>query len=442
MQASIGRKLQYTLIGSVTVLWLGVVGAVTGVVHHETEEIFNSSLQETSQRVLSLAIHDLEATRTQGRLDISEPAAHDEYLTYQVFNRSGQMLMRSHGAPERPFSVPLEAGYHVVGRQHFNVESSSSGDYTIQVAERAGHRDETFYSMLLYLLLPLGALLPLTAVVIRSSVKSSLRAILRFEQDISTRSSRDLQPLDCANLPVELLGLGESVNSLLHRLQLALSAERSFTANSAHELRTPIAAALAQLDVLRGELAGSPGAVRVAAARKTIEGLECTTVKLLQLARAESGTGLRLSRMDLGFLVSMLVRDISFRSMRRFELALPDQPVWIYGDMDAIGIAIQNLLENADRYAPSDTAVVVELGGDGSLSIMNDSEAIPAPVLETLCGRFVRASQAGAGSGIGLSIVDTILEQCQARLVLQSPCNDGGRGFAARVAFRGWEVPT
>ena len=146
--------------------------------------------------------------------------------------------------------------------------------------------------------------------------------------------------------------------------------------------------------------------------------------------------------MDLGFLVSMLVRDISFPSMRRFELALPDQPVWIYGDMDAIGIAIQNLLENADRYAPSDTAVVVELGGDGSLSIMNDSEAIPAPVLETLCGRFVRASQAGAGSGIGLSIVDTILEQCQARLVLQSPCNDGGRGFAARVAFRGWEVPT
>lgn len=442
MRASIGRKLQRTLIGSVTVLWLGVVGAVAWVVLHETDEIFNSSLQETSQRVLSLAIHDLEATRTEGRLDISEPAAHDEYLTYQVFNRQGHMLMRSHGAPEQPFPVPLEAGHHVVGGQHFNVESSSSGEYTIQVAERAGHREETFSSTLLYLLLPLGALLPITAAVIRSSVRASLRAILRFEQELATRSSRDLQALDTDNLPVELLGLGESVNSLLHRLQLALSAERSFTANSAHELRTPIAAALAQLDVLREELAGLPGGARVATARKTIEGLECTTVKLLQLARAESGTGLRLTRMDLAGLVKMLLRDLSFRSERRFELASPDQPVWINGDVDAIGIAIQNLLENADRYAPPDTVVRVELGPDGGLSVMNDCQAIPAPVLETLRDRFVRAAQVGAGAGLGLSIVDTILEQCQARLVLQSPCDDRGRGFAARVAFKSRDLPT
>lgn len=438
MQPSIGRKLYYSLIASLTVLWLGVVVAVIWVVEHETEEIFNSSLQETAQRLLSLTMRDLQAHTSSNRLEISEPMEHDEYLTYQTFNTAGEMLMRSHGAPEQAYPVPLKVGYYEVNKQHFYVEASRDGRYIIQIAERTNHRDDTFFNLLRYLLLPLGALLPIAALVIYWSVKSAQKSIFLFGSDISTRGGKDLKPLNIENLPSEFLMLGESVNSLMHRLQLALEAERSFTANSAHELRTPIAAALAQLDVLRGEISHPANRARVAEARAMIEHLEQITVKLLQLAKAESGTGLNLKRIDIDSLTTMLLQDLSFRSTRQLRFTHPDQPVWIQGDVDAVGIAIQNLLENADRYASADTALEIEITPEGALTVRNDCEEISAAILQTLRNRFVRANQTKTGSGIGLSIVDMIIEQCEAELILQSPCYANQRGFAATVHFKPW----
>jgi len=193
---------------------------------------------------------------------------------------------------------------------------------------------------------------------------------------------------------------------------------------------------MAQLDVLRDELVAPEHRVRVAQARHMIERLAQMTGKLLQLARAEAASAIDAERLDLVPVVEMLIRDFSFRSTREVELNRPDLPVFVLGDLDAIGIAIQNLLENVDRHATPSTAVQVSILSTGTLSITNDCAAIPTDLLKSLRDRFVRGNQSQLGSGIGLSIVDTILDQCGAQLTLESPCFENGRGFRATVIFR------
>jgi len=436
MRSSIARRLHFSLIGAITVLWFAAALAVALVVRHETEEIFDSSLQETSQRVLALAVRELELDPTHNWPDHAEPVDQQEYINYQVLNARGEILLRSQGAPAQPYPASSQAGHQTVNGQHFYFASSRDGAYVIKAAERSRHREDFFSDTLVYLSLPFGALLPITALVIYLTVKRSQRSILKFGADIAQRDSRELHPIHTDTLPVELLRVGEAVNSLMHRLQLALEAERGFAANSAHELRTPIAAALAQLDVLRDEVTAADDQARVADARRMIERLEQMTVKLLQLAKAESGSALDCSRMDLSGLTAMLLRDESFRSKRRMDFSTPDLPVWVGGDLDAVGIVIQNLLENADRYAPPGTPIEITITPQGALIVKNDCAAIPAGTLRSLCDRFVRANQLKPGSGIGLSIVDTILRQCDAELVLRSPCYENGRGFMASACFK------
>lgn len=432
---SIARRLYVRLTASLLVLWLVVVASEGWVILKETEETFDSSLQETAQRILSLTIHELQIDTSITARRQGEPRDHDEYLSYQLFDRDGALLMRSHAAPAEPYPIPLQVGFHPLDERRFYVEASKDGAYWIKVAEHAGHRGQTFWRMLETLLLPLGVLIPLSLLAIHLSVRGVRDSVRRLDRELAQRDSRELQPIDTATLPIELLQLGETVNTLMSRLQSALEAERHFAANSAHELRTPIAAAMAQLDVLRDELKQPPAAERLAKARTMLERLERTSVKLLQLARAESGERLAMQGMDLLPVANMLVRDLTFRSRRAVNVTQPGQPVRIVSDTDALGIVIQNLLENADRYGTPETPIEVVMTPQGELIVRNDCEAIPPATLFSLRERFVRGNHTQTGSGIGLSIVDTILRQCHATLRLESPCYPDQRGFAVSVQF-------
>ena len=432
---SIGKTLFRSLTLSLFTVWLIAAAGIVWVVKHETDEIFNSSLEETAQRLLQLAVHDLTTHDANDQADISGYVEHEEYLSYRILNSSGTVLLRSHNAPGDAEAASFQSGHYQAGNRHYYGERSRFGDFLIQVFERPDHRTETFTELLKVLAIPLLALLPLVVLVVKWSIRSAEKPIVQFGHAISTRGSHDLHPLDTESLPEELLSVGQSTNALMERLRLSLEAERNFAANSAHELRTPIATAMAQLDVLRDELKETGARKRVTEARDMMERLEQMTVKLLQLARAESGVGMTLSRIDLKPIVQMLVRDLSFRSSRTVNLSVPENPTWINADVDAVGIVLQNLLQNAERYAPPETPVEVDLTLDGLLSVRNDSEAIPEDVLKSLHDRFARANQSKLGSGIGLSIVDTILKQSGAKFQLRSPCYDSGRGFEAIVKF-------
>lgn len=217
---------------------------------------------------------------------------------------------------------------------------------------------------------------------------------------------------------------------------LALEAERSFTANSAHELRTPVATAMAQLQVLQNELPDPVSRERVVKASEMLGRLQRMGVKLLQLARAESGAAHCNERFDLGMLVGMLCREFALAAKRELLYQPLGHPVWVQGDIDAVGIALQNLLENADRYGAAGTPIEVHLEPEGRVVVSNDCEPILPEKMQKLSQRFFRGTQEKQGSGLGLSIVEAIARQSEGSLLLSSPVAGNDRGFSACFRLR------
>jgi two-component system OmpR family sensor kinase len=158
--------------------------------------------------------------------------------------------------------------------------------------------------------------------------------------------------------------------------------------------------------------------------------------KLLQLARAESGAALTREPFDALPVLRLLVDEQARRSEVRGRVALDDggrSALWLDGDLDAFGIAVQNLLDNA--LAHGDGEVRVGLLAEGTISVASGGPAVPAAELAGLTARFVRGRTRGPGSGLGLAIVEAIARQSGGSLTLHSPARGRPDGFEAVLAL-------
>ncbi|MEQ8817176.1 MAG: ATP-binding protein [Thalassobaculum sp.] len=439
---SLARRLSGALILGIAVLWIAAVLAAVVVVRHETNEVFDSALQEMAQRLLPLAIDDLRDDDDDGR-EIDHAAAvpeHEEYLVYQLRDATGRVLLRSHDAPPEPFPVPLRPGFTDAEGWRAYTERTADGRLYIQVLDRQTHRSETLLEFVVWLVAPLALLIPLAGLIIVLAVRRVLAPIAGVREAIRERGGSDLAPIPGDGMPMELAPIVDDVNRLMQRLSKALESERSFAANSAHELRTPVAAALAQLSRLAEETRGSPGAARVDRIADILRGLARTVEKLLQLARAEAGIALRREPVDLVQVAELLVEE--FRRDRRYADRVrldvrTDQDVLVLTDIDAIAIAVRNLIENALVHGSAREPVIVSVAPDRSIRVVNAGPAVPPERLAVLTGRFERGAGKASGSGLGLAIVDSIVRQAGGSLELRSPAPARDSGFEAVIRLPG-----
>lgn len=450
---SLSRQLILALTGGTALLWLVAAGAAAVVMVDELDETFDSALQETAQRLLPLAIDDLSDRGGRfGRVDDDEDddedddddddgpreiagsavAEHREYLTYQLADAAGRLLLRSHDAPALPFEAPPAAGFTEKRGLRLYTEATLDGRLFLTVAEPLGHRREAVVEGAMALLWPLALLVVASPLTIAWTVRRGMRPVARLRQAIALRGGGNLAPLDDARLPVEIAPIAGAVNRLLLRLRSALDAERQFTANSAHELRTPVASALAQVQRLKAGLAGAPEAERAGRIEAELRRLGALIEKLMQLSRAEAGTALAAADTDLMPALRLVVEELERSPLGRGRLHLcADEPGQLMArlDVDAFAIALRNLIENALLHGTGTVAVTV--AADGSIHIVNGGPPVPAATLARLKQRFVRGATVAGGSGLGLAIADAILSQAGGRLDLLSPAQGRPDGFEA-----------
>jgi two-component system OmpR family sensor kinase len=232
----------------------------------------------------------------------------------------------------------------------------------------------------------------------------------------------------------------EATNHLLARLASALEAERSFTYNSAHELRTPIAAALAQAQLLAARAEETTLKEPADALVAALSRLARLAERLLALARADGAQALADEWVDLAQVVRLTVDEFSHNPRLRGRSILAQAvPVRVRGDLDAIGLALRNLVENALVHGTGGTFIRVTCAGTReavSLAVIDDGPGVPPAELPTLMKRFARGSGAAqSGAGLGLSIVDTLARRMGAKLVLTSPLDGRRNGFEARLVW-------
>lgn len=434
--ASIRLRSALLLSGIVTVLWIATAGLTARLLSDEMDEVFDSALQETGQRILQLAVVDVLNREEEGiTRRVTGLAEHEEHFTYVVRDAEGRLLLTSHRAELSAFPMFPAPGFHDAGGSRFYQEAAVRGTVILTIAEPLSHRREVAIEMAVVLGLPLLVAVPLSIAAIFYGLGVGLRPLDRLREQLSRRGATQLDPLVRDGVPVELGPVVDTVNDLLARLERAFAAERSFAANAAHELRTPLAGALAQVQRLRQQSQEAETQRRAIEVEATLHRLTRLSEKLMQLARAEGARLMADRPGDIRLVLQLVVRDFAHgATAARVALSLPQEPVLSSVDPDAVAIVARNLIENGIRHGDGGT-VSVRLDRSATLTVENGGPAVPADRITALTGRFVRGTDGGGGSGLGLAIVQTIANRIGARLVLTSPLPGRTDGFGASVAL-------
>lgn len=438
-QTLAGRLIQ-TLILWVGGVWLLCVIGVVWYVDREINYNFDNELVEVSHRMFDIALDEFD--RRAGEVPVGQfliaptPTFADAAVMFQVVDKNERVLMRSAETPANVFDVPLAAGFSNDEAWRIYTVRHPSRDLYLQVADPLDERRVTLNRTLFGLIIPLGAVLPLLAWVLRTIARDELQVLQRLAQEIGERSGADLRPITLPGLPQELQSVGDHVNRLLDRLSQSLDVERALAANAAHELRTPLASARLRLQTaLEHELRRED----IEAALDALRVLSQRTEKLLQLSRAESGASFSRERVDLAQLAATVAQEFwqDARVLDRLDLSVPDsgEPPVVLGDFDVLAIALRNLVENALRYG-GDGPVQLAVEADCSLVVRDTGPGVSEAALGTLRKRHVRHSAEHAGYGLGLSIVATIVQKHDARLELRSPPEGAATGFEARIVLQ------
>src|SRR5260370_5068807 len=419
----------------------GLLGSVGGGMLRvlEINERLDNGIEEVAERLVPAtydAVQQPQAMQQMVRqlIATTDPKA----LAYQIIGPTGEIAMRSENAPEIPFQVPRQTGFHDTPRYRVYAQPAAADGYFIEVAEPAVHRSEALWRAGGLTLAPLLLFLPLSWFLIRWAVFRGMRSLDQLRSEIGRRDGSNLSQIPDLGLPTELAPILAAVNRLLERLGRALAAERQFAANSAHELRTPIAAVLAQMQLLSAQLAGTQHAERAARIVNQIKGLSSLAEKLLQLSRTGAGVGMQQDPVDILTVLQVLVdefrrhEDVGDRLVVTAECR--DEFI-VQGELDILGITIRKLIENAVRYGARDEPIEIVIERGRQIRLLNGGAPIPSETLETLKKPFVRGSSVGAGGGLGLAIVDIVMKQIGGSLTLISPAVGPGSGLEARVGF-------
>jgi two-component system OmpR family sensor kinase len=359
---------------------------------------------------------------------------HDEYFTYVVRDAKGQILLRSHKAESSVFPPFTGMGFADTLTHRIYTDAALQGTVTISVAEPLARRRAVAWQTLLGLALPLGLLVPVSLIGVWALVRLSMAPLRRLRFDIEARGADDLTPVSMAALPSEIRPNALAVNRLLERLKRTLEAERSFTANSAHELRTPVAAALAQTQRLIIETSDKVARERAREIEAALRRLVRLSEKLMQLARAEGARLQAAEPINLAVILHMVVNEMTsgVGNAGRIELVLPDVPALSYIDPDAFAILARNLIENALKHGSRQEPVRVALSADGVLRVANAGPTVAPDLLSRLPEPFERGQAQADGAGLGLAIAKTIAAGAGGRIELLSPREGREDGFESR----------
>lgn len=320
---SLQARLSRSIALGVALLWLAATVSTVLALRHEMDEVFDSALQELAERMLPLVYQEVLNRDQPDNDNRAAPVGEGgEHLTYLVRDAAGAVLIRSHDANPALYPAGLGNGFQSTETYRFYTVSAISGTLFVTIAEPLEHRQNAIWQGTMTLLWPLALLLPLSLIGVWLLVRRTLRSVLPFRAEIGTPGQGYLTPVAAPDLPAEIALLAVEVNNLIDRLRRALAAERSFTASAAHELRTPVAAALAQTQRLIAELD---------------QGL------LQDRAKAEGAGLLAETGQDLVPVLRLVLQDLP--DAAAVDLIVPSGPVESLIDLDALAILARNLMK-------------------------------------------------------------------------------------------------
>lgn len=463
---SIRRYLIVTLTLVLSLATLIIIAVIYQVTHHKAEDVLDVQLSLQGRIVASLlapGTPEQEYARIARHLDqpghpsrwfgdegdtAAAPAAvpsrfhqDERMLTLGFWEADGSpWLMGAEWNDAGPFPAPQRQGYRweTYDGERWRVFSLVLDDQQrwLSIGLREEFHDDLSRQLALGNLLPLLIALPALLLLVGLVVHYGLRPLASLSRQVAGRDASQLGRLQLA-VPRELQPLRDALNDFMARLEEALARERRFSADAAHELRTPLAALRVHLDnAVAGERDALPRA------QGGIERLQRVVEQLLALVRLDQESGASPVSVNLLALTQELAAEAWPQAHARDQqLSIDsDEAVWVEGNATELGMLIRNLLDNALRYTPPGGWVSVSMGysdGRAWLRVCDSGPGIDESLLASVTERFRRGSNREVeGSGLGLSIALQVARRQGVTLQLNN------RPEGGLAAWLRWSQPT
>jgi len=437
---SLRGRLLALLLAGVAAAWLAAAATGYHDAQKEINELLDAHLAQSASLLVAQADLEMEEVDTD---QLPMTPHYSLKVAFQIWERGGVLRLRSASAPAERLSR-VERGFSDVEVQGkaWRVYSTwdSRRQHLVQVAEERRPRDEIAEDIAEHLLAPLAIALPVLGIFLWLAVTRAVRPLKRLGKEVAGRAPDNLSPLSSGDAPSEVAPLLDNLNFLFERVSRLMESERRFTADAAHELRTPLAAVKAQAQVAR---ASAQVAERQHALDNVILGCDRATrlvEQLLTLARLEPAE-LQARRVpcDLAAIAREVAAALAPSALAKgieIELDAP-APVEVSGTPELLRVLVRNLVDNAVRYSPASSVVSVRLDSRAArITVLDRGPGVPAEERANLGRRFHRVLGSGeSGSGLGLSIVKRIAELHDARVEFGE--GEHGRGLRVSVAFAG-----
>jgi len=438
---SLRRFLLWSL-SSALIIVIGLAASIGYLAsHHESEELMDGEMAQYAN-LLYTNLQQMRMNQTlpaDGIFDPAQPASNDalrrneryaNHLQFQYWDHN-TLLARSSYAPEQPLHDAV-AGFHntqFLGlKWRVYVLQGTNGEW-LALAERDYSRRELAQKLIIAAMLPILLGLPVLLIIVWLVVNACVRQLEAIANELQQRDADDLHPIGTQHSPRELHSILIALNNLFARLKAVMDLEKRFTADAAHELRTPIAATKLHIqNAIADTPAGSPAQHSLQQAEAASNRMQHIVQQLLALNRGLiQGPSSTLVPLRLDALASSIVQEHqAYATQHQQQLTLSSVPASVNGHADMLQMLLRNLVDNALRYTPDGGRVNVQVQtiAHGSLLTVSDSgPGIPAAERERVLERFYRLdgdshASGTEGCGLGLSIVKRVADYHGATLVL------------------------
>lgn len=455
--SSLRKKLLRVLVPPLLILILLVSSILFRFAIVEQRDAFDNALYDSAYSIYQLleksegSIEDLSIPKSEKQFILNDQS---DVIFYNVVDTNGNVLNGETDPGLMPILNPHSStpNFRNGTVQHLKVrivstlviiqKNDKKLPVYIQVAETLNKREALASHVLIDIIVPQLLLLLCTFGIIWFGVERGLQPLFDLQAAVSKRSYLDLSEIDMPDVPTEVMILVNSVNTLMKQLEGVLNAQNRFIADAAHQLRTPLAGAQAQLELALEESDPEQHKILLERVNASIERLSHTISQLLSLARnqQDASHSMALSQLNLNQIAQEVTTDMVPSAIKKdidlgFEASEPS--AMILGDSKRLKEMLYNLIDNALLYTPRGGKVTVNVkreAGEIVLSVDDNGPGIPKEEREKVFERFHRIMGTGQeGSGLGLAIVMEIAQLHQANVeISDEPMK---KGLNIQVSF-------
>lgn len=351
----------------------------------------------------------------------------DDDVCIQVWDKNGKLLY--HTDDEIPPFPEIQAGLQTLQSPSgpWRSYTTTANGLILQIAQPFDAREELAFSATMRILGPLLLVLPIWALLAWITINRGLLPLGNITMWLSRRNTQSTSPLPMEGIPSEVAPMARALNDLLDRLDAASVLQRTFIADAAHALRTPLAVVRVQLEIARS---ASTDAERVTALDTLSLGIERASrlvQQLLTLAKQEPGAvpGEVAVPTPLDALLREVIAEaIPLAQAKNIDLGVTEaEPVTLSVDAVSVRALIANLVDNAIRYSHQGCRIDASINSDdigARIEICDNGPGIPDEERDRVFDRFYRGvSAAESGSGLGLAIAMEIAQRHAGRVSLE-----------------------